>query len=193
MAPTKSQEAQSRTSRKCHALLIVTILANLVGLTFAADPPATRPAAETDVHELRATIFNENVMIGFLRFRLDQVKKELAAAHGQTLPEPDVTLTVKPYPDLPVDAGWEYKKVAYRYSGINPHVVAEVTNHTGKNHGLATFDVSVFDKDGKFVGMMAVAIANFADGQAKPLNAPSIDVPLDSAATVKIKFMGSSE
>ena len=192
MVAIKSQKVRGENFFACLVVLFALVLAGLASIVKAGDPPATRPAEETDVHELRATIFNEAAMIGILRGRVEELKKQLAAAHGQTVPEPDVTLTVKPYADLPADSGWEFKKVAYRYSGINPHIEASVTNHSGKSCGVAIFEVSVFDKDEKFVGMMMVAIANFDDGKTKKLSAPMIDVPFERAATVKIKFIGAA-
>ena len=68
-------------------------------------------------------------------------------------------------------------------------IIGEITNNSGHEFGLATFQVSFYDYSGRLIETSSFMVGSFLSGQTRSFDA-SVELPVASINTYKIDFEG---
>ena len=83
--------------------------------------------------------------------------------------------------------GFYYKNVSLKQGSTEAEVIGEVTNKSGRSYRVATFKISVYDKQGKLLATSPLIMSNIGNQVTKSFFV-YLDTNVDRIAKYKIQF-----
>jgi len=83
---------------------------------------------------------------------------------------------------------FDFKNVTVKSDFGLTRVIGEVTNNSGRSYSIASFVVTLYDKQGKLLDTGYANVSNLTDGQSKIFGAPFTSNSYNEIDKYKIQF-----